>query len=552
MRNLILATLLPYLISTHECIHDKITTRIKLTPPNPKTTIVTQHQRLLQSSAFRPIRIYADYTNMSVNSTISSVIQAIFNTHLFPRIQGMISVNGSLSIPAFKSTDCDNLVPVPKSFNSQATNADLILLVTTVTDTDEFLAYASACSLDRVTGRPNIGLIAINMNYFDVSNQQLEIFASTILHETTHVLIMSPELFPFFSSGIIPTRNVTVVSKSGTYQNIKRVTSPSVVNWGITYFGCPSFTGIDLENQGSSGSAGTHWEKVYLGNELMTSQMTGKPVFSQFTLALMQDSGWYMVDMTKAEPLTWGKGQGCSFYDYSCDTKYPEFCKAPLSSNISTSYYCSTDYTSINYCYASTFADACYIKEYMSGLQCNSNQTFIQTSAYETVGQDSRCFQTYSNSRSLPGCYKSSCIGGVLQVTVNGQSLTCSTAGAKVTAGTLTIACPDPADFCAKFNLKCVNDCNGNGKCLNGGCFCNFFFTGSDCSVPLGCTQTQDVCSFLAPGSTSTYTNTTNGTTPSIPLGNNTTLPVPNTTDRNKGVSLLLSVFSGFIVFQLS
>lgn len=37
---------------------------------------------------------------------------------------------------------------------------------------------------------------------------------------------------------------------------------------------------------------------------------------SAFTLALLNSTGWYTsVDINFAQPMTWGKGNGCSFLD---------------------------------------------------------------------------------------------------------------------------------------------------------------------------------------------------------------------------------------------
>jgi hypothetical protein len=73
--------------------------------------------------------------------------------------------------------------------------------------------------------------------------------------------------------------------------------------------------GVELENDGGSGSKGAHWEKVTLHNELMTAQDELNGSFSVFTMALLEDSGWYKVDFRKAAPIYWGKGKGCRFVE---------------------------------------------------------------------------------------------------------------------------------------------------------------------------------------------------------------------------------------------
>lgn len=68
---------------------------------------------------------------------------------------------------------------------------------------------------------------------------------------------------------------------------------PNVVKFGQDYFKCNTFNGVPLEENGGSGSAGSHWERVALGNEGMTASDFGDAVYSGFTLNLFRDSGWY-------------------------------------------------------------------------------------------------------------------------------------------------------------------------------------------------------------------------------------------------------------------
>ena len=53
-------------------------------------------------------------------------------------------------------------------------------------------------------------------------------------------------------------------------------------------------------------------------NEAMTGVFDFNPVFSRLTLAVLEDSGWYSVDYSAAEPLLWGRGRGCGFIDQGC------------------------------------------------------------------------------------------------------------------------------------------------------------------------------------------------------------------------------------------
>ena len=81
--------------------------------------------------------------------------------------------------------------------------------------------------------------------------------------------------------------------------------------------------GISRQNnlnllQGEEGTALTHWEKRLFENEAMTGTHTQNPIYSRITMALMEDTGWYLPNYAMAEELKWGRGLGCDFYLESC------------------------------------------------------------------------------------------------------------------------------------------------------------------------------------------------------------------------------------------
>lgn len=65
-----------------------------------------------------------------------------------------------------------------------------------------------------------------------------------------------------------------------------------------------------IENEGGSGSLGSHWEKIAIYNEMMTATaVTGDAVLSVFTIALLKDTGFYPeVNENMADNIYWGKG----------------------------------------------------------------------------------------------------------------------------------------------------------------------------------------------------------------------------------------------------
>jgi len=117
------------------------------------------------------------------------------------------------------------------------------------------------------------------------------------------------------------------------------------------HFNCSTLEGAYLENQGTFASIGSHFERRVFYNEVfftsfppslnnskfMTASVIKEARFSEFTLALLEGTGWYQVNYSYAEPMTYGRNEGCAFLDTPCMNKgtkmvnFQEFC-SPLGS----------------------------------------------------------------------------------------------------------------------------------------------------------------------------------------------------------------------------
>lgn len=136
-----------------------------------------------------------------------------------------------------------------------------------------------------------------------------------------------------------------------------------------------------MENNGNAGSKGGHLERVIFGDETMVAEDTKDAKFTKISLAIAQDSGWYNVDLTKAEHYFWGKGEGCDFIQDHCSAvKTDEFCTSD------TGHVCSDNYMYRSQCQQTTFSDGCKLNLHTS--MCKQKKT---GSFYETYGQDSMC-----------------------------------------------------------------------------------------------------------------------------------------------------------------
>lgn len=114
--------------------------------------------------------------------------------------------------------------------------------------------------------------------------------------------------------------------------------------------------------------AGSHWEYVHFQGELMVSTIAfstyNKPVqISGATLALMEDTGWYVPQYQAQGFLEWGRKKGCEFLNSSCNAYAAanplsgEFCDGGGSSK---TYTCAADQVTRGVCsMSSDFGNSC-------------------------------------------------------------------------------------------------------------------------------------------------------------------------------------------------
>ena len=102
------------------------------------------------------------------------------------------------------------------------------------------------------------------------------------------------------------------------------IVTPTVRQVVRNQFGCQSLLGARLENQPTNehDCFGTHWDERYFYTETLSAYYAPEAdYFSALTLALLEDSGWYRANYTRAEASPFGHGAGCDFVEKSCIQK---------------------------------------------------------------------------------------------------------------------------------------------------------------------------------------------------------------------------------------
>ena len=169
------------------------------------------------------------------------------------------------------------------------------------------VAWSKVCAMDQF-GRPLVGhlnFIASRVIEAPKGTRLYREHLSSVVHQIVHLL-------GFTHSTMEKAAQFPVQPIFRRNYSIWHVSSPSVVLYSRSFFGCGSLEGLELEGTPSSSSAATtsttrwssHWETRTVPNELMNYDGAGRDaassVLSGATLALLQDLGYYVVDWRSA------------------------------------------------------------------------------------------------------------------------------------------------------------------------------------------------------------------------------------------------------------
>lgn len=416
----------------------------------------------------------------------------------------VLSVGGSLVLGNAQKCGSGGGVTIPSTYKTTGvSNTDIVIFVTSRPTDEGVLGWGVSCQEDQ-NGRSIAG--QINISPLLLQSQYTPKFrAAVIVHEIFHVLGFSGNKFMDFRDENGNVRSQTVIPDSHTFKGknypVKKLATPAVIAAGRKYFDCDTLDGIELEDYGSSGTAGSHWEQRLLLNELMTGAGLDNPgsgpVMSVFTLAAMEDSGWYRVDHNFTEELEWGRGFGCSFVDDRCEESWPTFEDSGVSGyfcnkKLLPTSYCTFDQRGKGFCTAAVYSqplpeyyqhfsdpniggqnpltDYCpYIVRNPDGDCTNpDNKDGVDAaSTGEYFGEMSRCFASdlttslFINPLSDLGtrCFMYSCINGVLYTNVGKKWIKCPLDGGhikRVVGYSGSITCPK-ASFICKANETSSN-----------------------------------------------------------------------------------------------
>ena len=437
------------------------------------------------ADGYTPIKIGYDFTTLKrpssmTTSTYSLVKSLLQQTRVeFSKFVQVQHTNFDLSGRADDIKELCELDTIGAGYADFLVNNDVIIFPQFDSDLGSNVLAAAAPCIVTNSNRPYGGVLYINTNLNFNKGNTNQYLKNILLHEITHILVFHPYFF-------------TALKLNQTEGSNSYIISPKAVAKAREHFDCSSITRIPLENQGGTGSVGSHWESRYMLGDYMISTDYPDQAISDITLGLFEDSGFYKVNYYSGGLFKFGKGKGCEFFNKDCieneKATFEEFCDTANAAM------CSSSRTLKSSCYLTTYtssiptayqyfsdprkggfpaADYCPVpyqahssSTYFSN-HCSIGSSSLSSEYNEKIGFDSFCFMSSilpssstASTSQIPICYEVRCDADNNQftVTIGSSEIACPTDGGTVSAPsgfTGSIVCPKYSDICLSDGSVC-------------------------------------------------------------------------------------------------
>ena len=437
------------------------------------------------ADGYTPIKIGYDFTTLKrpssmTTSTYSLVKSLLQQTRVeFSKFVQVQHTNFDLSGSADDIMELCELDTIGAGYADFLVNNDVIIFPQFDRDLGSNVLAAAAPCIVTNSNRPYGGVLYINTNLNFNKGNTNQYLKNILLHEITHILVFHPYFF-------------TALKLNQTEGSNSYIISPKAIDKAREHFDCSSITRIPLENQGGTGSVGSHWESRYMLGDYMISTDYPDQAISDITLGLFEDSGFYKVNYYSGGLFKFGKGKGCEFFNKDCieneKATFEEFCDTANAAM------CSSSRTLKSSCYLTTYtssiptayqyfsdprkggfpaADYCPVpyqahssSTYFSN-HCQIGSSSLSSEYNEKIGFDSFCFMSSilpssstTSTSQIPICYEVRCDADNNQftVTIGSSEIACPTEGGTVNAPsgfTGSIVCPKYSDICLSDGSAC-------------------------------------------------------------------------------------------------
>jgi len=366
---------------------------------------------------------------------------------------------------------------IPSDLTGKELEEDLVIGISPFNEESSWYAAAGACYTDS-NNRPMVGAVYLNFYHIVQSKPNDYYIPLVFIHELMHVM--------GFSNYFFSLQNILGYAKIGG-QDREALVSDGVVNYAKEYFGCNEIVGVPLENDGGSGSAGSHFEKTMFPSEVMNPQVAYPATISMFTVKVLEDLGWYR-GVEAQQRYTYLKGDGChTIKGGECSSdKSDEFCSAEQMGHD----HCYPNKLGKASCSSNSwFMDSCGHKSPTYGGLCTGSPgNYGLNFNFESYGPHSRCLMTEKTAGNYDAaCLRMRCTQTNVEIQFGSEVHTCQSTGVEevfTTVYTGKIECPSFQSMCPEvLDHRCPLDCHGQGLCMaNKTCQCFSTFTGEDCN----------------------------------------------------------------------
>ena len=290
---LVLATTILAILA-HQCAMAKQEKSLPPPPPMPEGRQLQDYR----GAEYQPIRIKFYKYNFDASDSLLDKIEEKIITPVTTWYQNVLSikpVNGNLIMT---ENTCQDL-QVPDDDKTIGVEADVIIYVTVGYENTATLGWGEVCALTP-DSYPMAGRLHLESAAFvDASYEDL---LANSIREVAHILAFNPFLYHYFLNQPV----TDLYTNRG--KTVAGIVTPTVVAKARESFGCQAMLGVELESQGGDGTSGKFWEKRIMANDFMVAGGDIQDViYSDITMALFEDSGWYQVDYTYTTGIVWGR-----------------------------------------------------------------------------------------------------------------------------------------------------------------------------------------------------------------------------------------------------
>jgi leishmanolysin len=482
----------------YECNHDDIDQAPELLDIEEDTSAFEEGRVLASTATNFRIHAYFDFLKQSAPSSYAAYIQNDLIPPIIDYYQSALKVKspviGNLKLGTSVSKICEHATP---SILKTGVAADFFIYYDTEAISGTQIAASKYCYLATGTKRPLIARTMINRNMLHEAKGDVLIHEQNmyvLMHEVMHTLGFSTYQYPNFidASGKTLKGHIKSVKIAGNTRTVLDL--PVLTDKLRKFYGCSTLQGAIMGNGGGSGTSSSHFERKFMVFEQMSSgSILGRRV-TEFSLALLEGSGWYVPDYSYAEPYFYGQGQGCAFVTGTCSSsssQFDEFCTG-------TTRGCAPHGRGGGKCSSDSIMDGCRFVYPDEDFDCENpngedNARLPELQVFGR-GAGSKCFAGDLNTRKSTNgrtsfCFKYTCSGTgaatQVQVQVGANKIICTKEESRTIDGYYgSIECPDPQTFCNGAGKKyCPRNCMGRGTCVNNQCQCKSGYTGVDCAL---------------------------------------------------------------------